>query len=75
MRFLPGAAMATKGYRHIPHTLFDAITFLVQVLPNHAVPTWFGLLFGAKPVAELAVAGEIGTVTLDSLTSAICSYQ
>jgi hypothetical protein len=26
--------MDTKGYRHIPQSLFDAITFLAQALPK-----------------------------------------
>lgn len=39
--------METKGYRHIPQSLFDAITFLTQALPKRAVPTFLELLFGA----------------------------
>ena len=39
--------MDTKGYRHIPQSLFDAITFLAQALPKRSVPTWLELLFGA----------------------------
>ena len=39
--------MDIKGYRHIPRTLFDTITFLAQALPKRSVPTFLELLFGA----------------------------
>lgn len=39
--------MDDKGYRHIPHALFEAITFLAQAVPKRSVPTWLELLFGA----------------------------
>lgn len=39
--------MDIKGYRHIPRSLFEAITFLCQALPKRAVPTFLELLFGA----------------------------
>ena len=39
--------MDNKGYRHIPSTLFDCITFLVQALPVRSVPTFIELLIGA----------------------------
>ena len=31
--------MDDKEYRHIPHALFEAITFLAQALPKRSVPT------------------------------------
>jgi hypothetical protein len=45
--FSQEAAMADKGYSHIPNALFDAITFLARALPKRSVPTWLELLFGA----------------------------
>lgn len=39
--------MDTKGYRHIPSAVFDAITFLAQVLPKRSIPTFLELLVGA----------------------------
>ena len=39
--------MDIKGYRHIPESLFQAITFICKSLPKRAVPTFLELLFGA----------------------------
>jgi len=39
--------MEPKGYRPIPQSLLDAITFLAQALSKRSVPTWLELLFGA----------------------------
>lgn len=39
--------MDKSGYRHIPHALFEFITFLVQPLPIRSVPTFIELLVGA----------------------------
>ena len=40
--------MDIKGYRYIPRSLFEAITFLCQALPKRAVPTFLELLFGSS---------------------------
>lgn len=39
--------MDIAGYWHIPHALFEFITFLVQVLPLRSVPTFIELVVGA----------------------------
>jgi hypothetical protein len=39
--------MDISGYWHIPHALFESITFLVQVLPLRSVPTFIELVIGA----------------------------
>jgi hypothetical protein len=39
--------MDISGYWHIPHALFESITFLVQVLPLRSVPTFIELVVGA----------------------------
>jgi len=39
--------MGNKGYRTIPRTLFENITFLARALPVRSVPTFIELLIGA----------------------------
>ncbi|MDX2494793.1 MAG: hypothetical protein QNK27_07505 [Desulfuromusa sp.] len=71
--------MNNKGYSYIPRALFDAIIFLVQVLPKRSVPARLELLFGRcspKPVLSLRpfwlfVPGAIGPVIIDGCKKAI----
>ncbi len=36
-----------SGYRHIPHTFSEFITFFTNALPLRSVPTFLALLIGA----------------------------